>query len=185
MTPSFDPSPLKAFLAALGVEYHYLANPIVDRAAEGQLQGDSLCAFCSRMKRGLLYGCCREHGFNKLVLGQHLDDLAESFIMSILHNGQARTMKANYRVEAGDVSVIRPLIYCREHMTKDFAVAAKLPVSSLPGPAAAAGASKKSRGVVLSPHHLSSPPNRGCSRLRLLLAALRVPSAAPRPSDHQ
>ena len=43
-----------------------------------------------RMKRGLLYACCREHGYNKLVLAQHLDDLAESFIMSALHNGQAR-----------------------------------------------------------------------------------------------
>lgn len=43
-----------------------------------------------RMKRGLLYACCREHGYNKLVLAQHLDDLAESFIMSSLHNGQVR-----------------------------------------------------------------------------------------------
>ena len=41
-----------------------------------------------RMKRGLLYACCREQGYNKLVLAQHLDDLAESFIMSALHNGQ-------------------------------------------------------------------------------------------------
>lgn len=40
------------------------------------------------MKRGLLYSCCRENGYNKLVLAQHLDDLAESFIMSALHNGQ-------------------------------------------------------------------------------------------------
>ncbi|CAM9236457.1 unnamed protein product, partial [Laminaria digitata] len=53
------------------------------------------------MKRGLLYSCCREHGYNKLVLAQHLDDLAESFIMSALHNGQVRTMKANYKIEAG------------------------------------------------------------------------------------
>ena len=88
MTPSFDPSPLVAFLERLGVTYHYLKNPIVDRAASGQLQGDSLCAFCSRMKRGLLYGCCRDFGYNKLVLGQHLDDLAESLFMSTLHNGQ-------------------------------------------------------------------------------------------------
>lgn len=43
-----------------------------------------------RMKRGLLYTCCRDHGYNKLVLAQHLDDLAESFIMSALHNGQVR-----------------------------------------------------------------------------------------------
>lgn len=42
------------------------------------------------MKRGLLYSCCREQGYNKLVLAQHLDDLAESFIMSALHNGQVR-----------------------------------------------------------------------------------------------
>jgi len=33
------------------------------------------------------------------VLGQHLDDLAESFIMSTLHNGQVRTMKAHYQIE--------------------------------------------------------------------------------------
>lgn len=43
-----------------------------------------------RMKRGLLYTCCRDNGYNKLVLAQHLDDLAESFIMSALHNGQVR-----------------------------------------------------------------------------------------------
>jgi selenocysteine lyase/cysteine desulfurase/tRNA(Ile)-lysidine synthase TilS/MesJ len=127
-TPSFDPSPLIPYLASLGVTYHFLSEPIVERAAQGRLQGDSLCSFCSRMKRGLLYTCCREHGYNKLVLGQHLDDLAESFIMSTLHNGQVRTMKANYRIEAGDVSVIRPLLYVREHQTKEFALAAQLPV---------------------------------------------------------
>ncbi|CAM9657353.1 unnamed protein product [Ectocarpus fasciculatus] len=92
------------------------------------MQGDSLCAFCARMKRGLLYSCCREQGYNKLVLAQHLDDLAESFIMSALHNGQVRTMKANYKIEAGDVRVIRPLCYAREALTKDFARTNRLPL---------------------------------------------------------
>jgi hypothetical protein len=32
----------------------------------------------------------RTHGYNKLVLAQHLDDLVESFLMSALHNGQVR-----------------------------------------------------------------------------------------------
>lgn len=41
---------------------------------------------------------------------------------------QARTMKANYLIEKGDVAVIRPLVYVREHMTKAFALAAQLPV---------------------------------------------------------
>ena len=52
------------------------------------MKGDSICAFCSRMKRGVLYSCCRKEGYNKLVLGQHLDDLAESFFMSVFRNGK-------------------------------------------------------------------------------------------------
>ena len=85
-TDSFDPSPLIPYVQSLGITYHYLSEPIVALARE-KLQGDSLCAFCSRFKRGLLYSCCRTNGYNKLVLAQHLDDLAESFLMSTLHNG--------------------------------------------------------------------------------------------------
>jgi hypothetical protein len=51
---------------------------------------------------------------------QHLDDCAESFLMSIMHNGFIRTMKANYKINAGDVSVIRPLVYCREGLMTEF-----------------------------------------------------------------
>ncbi|CAM9682796.1 unnamed protein product [Ectocarpus sp. 4 AP-2014] len=126
-TPSFDPSPLIPYLERLGVKLHYISSPIIEKA-KTSMQGDSLCAFCARMKRGLLYACCREQGYNKLVLAQHLDDLAESFIMSALHNGQVRTMKANYKIEAGDVRVIRPLCYAREALTKDFARTNRLPL---------------------------------------------------------
>ena len=68
------------------------------------------------------------NNYNKLVLAQHLDDLAESFMMSALHNGQIRTMKANYVIDAGDIRVIRPLIYVRETQTRDFSNDSKLPV---------------------------------------------------------
>jgi len=37
-------------------------------------------------------------------------------------------MKANYKIEAGDVNVIRPLIYVREKDTRDFSLHAHLPV---------------------------------------------------------
>ena len=43
-----------------------------------------------------------------------------------------RTMKANYRIEAGDVSVIRPLLYVREHQTKEFARGATAGDKGLP-----------------------------------------------------
>lgn len=51
------------------------------------------------MKRGRLYSCARREGYNVLALGQHLDDLAESFLMSLFHNGLLHTMKAAYTVQ--------------------------------------------------------------------------------------
>lgn len=126
-TPSFDPSPLKDYMKALNVPYFYLSENIIERAA-CEMSGDSICAYCSRMKRGLLYTCCRKEGYNKLVLAQHLDDLAESFMMSAMHNGQLRTMKAKYWNETRDVEILRPLAYVREHELKAFAYDARLPV---------------------------------------------------------
>lgn len=75
---------------------------IVDILQKAESMGEdlsSICSFCSRMKRGRIYSCARREGYNVLALGQHLDDLAESFIMSTFHNGLLRTMKAAYTIE--------------------------------------------------------------------------------------
>jgi tRNA(Ile)-lysidine synthase TilS/MesJ len=125
--PGFDPSGLKGYMADLGVPYFYHAEPIAEEALT-RIKGDSFCAYCARMKRGIMYRTARDHGYNVLALGQHLDDLAESFLMSAFHGGQLRTMKAHYTIDAGDLRVIRPLVYTRERITRDFAQAAALPV---------------------------------------------------------
>lgn len=80
------------------------------------------------MKRGRIYSSARANGYNVLAMGQHLDDLAESFLMSVFHNGRLRTMKANYSVKEGDLRVIRPFVYVREKQLRQFAEKAKLPV---------------------------------------------------------
>eukprot|EP00957_Ditylum_brightwellii_P016646 1251721-Ditylum_brightwellii.AAC.1 len=103
MTPSFDPSPLIPYVESLGLKYHYIRDDIVARANTAGKDGkvvSSLCSFCARMKRGNLYQCARDNNCNKLVLAQHLDDCAESFLMSVMHNGFIRTMKANYQINA-------------------------------------------------------------------------------------
>ncbi|MCF1182511.1 tRNA 2-thiocytidine biosynthesis protein TtcA [Marichromatium gracile] len=125
--PGFDPQPLKDYYTRLGVPWHYEQQPLMEQA-KTHMDGDSFCAYCSRMKRGIMYRLCREHGYNVLALGQHLDDLAESLMMSLFHGGQLRTMKAHYRNQEGDLRVIRPLAYCRERQTADFAAHAGLPV---------------------------------------------------------
>jgi tRNA 2-thiocytidine biosynthesis protein TtcA len=123
----FDPSPLKDYVPALGVPYYFRSTPVVELAEE-HMGRDSFCAFCSRLRRGLLYSIAREQGCNVLVLAQHLDDLAESFMMSAFHGGSLHTMRAHYTIDAGDLRLIRPFVYARERQLADFAAAAGLPV---------------------------------------------------------
>ncbi|MFO7602978.1 MAG: ATP-binding protein [Gammaproteobacteria bacterium] len=123
----FHPETLKAYLAGLGIAYFYEREAIAENAKQ-QMKNDSFCAYCSRIKRGIMYNTCRREGYNVLALAQHLDDLAESFLMSAFRGGQLRTMKANYTNQAGDVRIIRPLVYVRERQTAEYANHALLPV---------------------------------------------------------
>ncbi|MBB1076324.1 tRNA 2-thiocytidine biosynthesis protein TtcA [Rhodoferax sp. 4810] len=125
--PGFNPSHLPEHYRDFDVEWHYESQPIMEQAFT-HMAGDSFCAYCARMKRGILYRLCREQNYNVLVLAQHLDDLAESLLLSLFHGGQLRTMKAHYVNSDGDVRIIRPLIYCRERQTRAYAIHAQLPV---------------------------------------------------------
>eukprot|EP00163_Fabomonas_tropica_P001254 TRINITY_DN10954_c0_g1_i2.p1 TRINITY_DN10954_c0_g1~~TRINITY_DN10954_c0_g1_i2.p1 ORF type:complete len:1039 (-),score=255.27 TRINITY_DN10954_c0_g1_i2:84-3200(-) len=128
-TPSFDPSPLKAYMKELGIPYFYESSNIIEQAAcNMNMNKESICAYCARMKRGILYSTCRREGYNVLALGQHQDDLAESFVMSAFLNGRIRTMKAHYLNDAEDLRIIRPFVYVREKFTREFAYTFGLPV---------------------------------------------------------
>ena len=123
----FDPSSLTDYYDSLGIPWYYRSQPIMEEA-KTRLDGDSFCAYCARMKRGIMYTTCRDHHYNVLALAQHLDDLAESFLMSAFHQGKLGTMKAHYVNDAGDLRIIRPLVYVRETQTAAFADSATLPI---------------------------------------------------------
>ena len=127
MVDGFDLAPLEPYMADLGLPFFRVQEPILERA-RSHMSGDSYCSWCARMKRGVMYATARQHGYGTLALAQHLDDLAESFLMSAFHGGQLRTMKAHYRNDAGDLRIIRPLVYVRERQLREFARAAALPV---------------------------------------------------------
>lgn len=127
MAGDFDPSPMIPYVESLDTEYHYRREPIMEMAKE-HMGKNSYCAFCSRIKRGIMYNTARKHNFNVIALAQHLDDLAESFLMSAFHGGKLKTMKAHYTNDDGDLRIIRPLVYVRERQTRDFAREAELPI---------------------------------------------------------
>ena len=50
-TDAYDPSPLKEYLAKLGVPYFFESQPIIDAARDSC--ATSICSWCARMKRYL------------------------------------------------------------------------------------------------------------------------------------
>jgi len=86
MVVEYQPKPLLKYMESLGVPYWIESDALVERARVS-MQKNSICSFCSRMKRGMIYNCARREKYNVIAMGQHLDDLAESFVMSSFHNG--------------------------------------------------------------------------------------------------
>ena len=108
-----DLTQLAAHCEAHGIEHHVHATNIFDTAQEKIRKNSSYCSFFSRMRRGSLYSAAERHGCNKLALGHHLDDAAESFFMNLIYNGHLRALAPKYRAGNGLI-VIRPLIQMRE-----------------------------------------------------------------------
>jgi len=158
-TPEFSPQPLIEYMKELGVTYHFLSKPLIELAkCHLDPKKPSICSFCARMKRGMLYSCMREHGYNVLCLGQHLDDFAESFLMSAWRNGALRTMKANYFVAAKDLRVCRPLVNVREKTLANFAKENRLPIIADNCPACFAAPKERHRiKLMLSQQEFEHP----------------------------
>ncbi|QOY53943.1 tRNA 2-thiocytidine biosynthesis protein TtcA [Candidatus Sulfurimonas marisnigri] len=94
---------------------------VYDLAKEKIRKNSSFCSFFSRMRRGYIYSAAQEHGCNKVALGHHMDDAAESFFMNFIYNGQMRSLAPKYKAENGLI-VIRPLIQMRERQLSAFAL---------------------------------------------------------------
>ena len=54
--------------------------------------GKSLCSFCSRLRRGVLYRIAIENNFNKIALGHHADDFIETLLLNQFFNGRIKAM---------------------------------------------------------------------------------------------
>jgi len=168
MVEGFDPASLQTYYESLELPYYYVRQPIMEEALH-RMKGDSFCAYCARMKRGIMYSVARRNGYGVLALGQHLDDLAESLLMSAFRGGQLRTMKAHYVIDRGDLRVIRPLVYVRERQTAAFAQQARLPVVMENCPACFAAPTERARMKAL----LASEERKNHSLFPSLLKAMR------------
>jgi tRNA 2-thiocytidine biosynthesis protein TtcA len=82
---------------------------------EEKLRDDSsYCAFCARLRRGVLYAVADRIGCNKVALGHHLDDFIETLLLNQFYSGSLAAMSPRLLADNGRHTVIRPLVYVEE-----------------------------------------------------------------------
>lgn len=78
----------------------------------------SPCFLCSWMRRKMLFDIAKEEGCNKIALGHHQDDLLETLLMNLTHQGVFGTMPPLLRMDKFDMTLIRPLCLVSEKELK-------------------------------------------------------------------
>ena len=121
--PGWDDGALRDWLEQRGYPYEIAAKNTYAIVTEKIPEGNTYCSLCARLRRGTIYEYASRHGYTKIALGHHRDDLIQSLLMSILYNGEVRSMPPKLLTDDKRNIVIRPLAYCQE---KDIAAYAEL-----------------------------------------------------------
>ena len=108
-----DYSAIEELCKKLDIEYiikrTQLAEVIFDIRKES-----NPCSLCARMRRGALHDAAIAAGCNKIALGHHLDDVAETFIMNLYNGGTLDCFMPVTYLSRKDIYMIRPMIFARE-----------------------------------------------------------------------
>ena len=93
------------------------------------------CSLCARMRRGILHNMAKEQNCTKLALGHHMDDAVNTFFMNLLYGGSISCFAPKTYLSRKDITVIRPMIFCREREVEKAARRLRLPVMKSTCPA--------------------------------------------------
>ncbi len=126
--PGWDDSGMRTWLEAKQLPYEILKRNTYAVVTAKIPEGQTYCSLCSRLRRGNIYQYARDHGFNKVALGHHRDDLIRTLLMSILYNGQIKSMPPKLKTDDGSLIVIRPLAYCQEEDIIQYARLQEFPI---------------------------------------------------------
>lgn len=112
--PGWNDSALRQWLKEHSIAHDILTRDTYSIVKEKIPEGKTYCSLCSRLRRGIIYRYAEENGFNKIALGHHRDDLVRTLMMSILYNGDIRSMPPKLLSDNKKHIVIRPLCYVQE-----------------------------------------------------------------------
>lgn len=116
-----DYTEIEALCKELQVEYIVRRTNLWEVIFETRKEKNP-CSLCAKMRRGLLHDTAVANGCNKVALGHHMDDAAETFLMNLLNGGKIGCFSPISYLSNKKLYLIRPLIFAYE---KDVAAAAR------------------------------------------------------------
>ncbi len=126
--PHFPAQILPQYARDLGVELQVIEQDTYSVVKRVIPEGKIMCGLCSRLRRGALYQHAREHGFTKIALGHHREDILETLFLNMFHGGRMAAMAPRLQSEDGHCTVIRPLAYCSEADIVSYAAERAFPI---------------------------------------------------------
>jgi tRNA 2-thiocytidine biosynthesis protein TtcA len=119
--PGYDPDVLPNWLRDVGVPFTIIEQDTYSVVQRVVPEGKTMCGLCSRLRRGALYNHAEQHGFTKIALGHHRDDLIETLFLNLFFQGRIGAMAPKLLSDDGKHVVIRPLAYCAEDDLAEYA----------------------------------------------------------------
>jgi tRNA 2-thiocytidine biosynthesis protein TtcA len=126
--PGYDAELLPAALRREGIPFHIIEQDTYSVVQRVIPAGRTLCSLCSRLRRGALYDFAAAHGFNRIALGHHRDDIVETLFLNLFHQARLKAMPPKLRSDDGRNVVIRPLAYSSEVDIAAYAAGRGFPI---------------------------------------------------------
>lgn len=126
--PGWNDKALHQWLQERKIPYEVLTRDTYSIVKEKIPEGKTYCSLCSRLRRGIIYRYAEENGFTKIALGHHRDDLIRTLMMSILYNGDIRSMPPKLLSDNKKHIVIRPMCYVQERDIISYAMEQQYPI---------------------------------------------------------
>ena len=126
--PDYPEHILPDYLSKLEVNFKIVEKDTYSIVKDKIPEGKTMCSLCSRLRRGTIYDFARDNHCNKIALGHHREDLLETFFLNLFFSGKMETMPPKYKIDKGDLVVIRPLSFCKENEILDYSIEREFPI---------------------------------------------------------